>query len=350
MFNIRQYRGKAMRSHLTHMRAFPGGSRLAVLFAAAIACIFLLTSCAAKSSDPNGSISTGDYPSPSVSNSVVADGNVPTIPPGDTGVAQDANGPTILLGYSKEDMKANPISSFMYFVPLISPTLVDRETSAANEQQSGIISYKRKITSRSFSVTCEFEILGNGFHKNTFDPAGTIKANVGLVKKGEPLVNALDYIKLEGSGFGRIEVKGTMRGSAPTVTEVSIQFNARGHRSPVTVGLYDIVPRDGQYKYENRSNELVARVNSLVFRKTEKTPRMGIKVASIARKNESAGIFEALKGALANLLIVPPEVASLGNETMLNFGLALLGQEPAFTFPKATNIKENNRVATGGNH
>jgi len=42
--------------------------------------------------------------------------------------AKDSNGPTILLSYSKKGFKKNPISSFMYFVPLISMTLVERET------------------------------------------------------------------------------------------------------------------------------------------------------------------------------------------------------------------------------
>ncbi len=37
----------------------------------------------------------------------------------------------------------------MYFVPLISPTLVDRETSVNNEQRIGFISYKRKVDSKS---------------------------------------------------------------------------------------------------------------------------------------------------------------------------------------------------------
>ena len=64
----------------------------------------------------------------------------------------------------------------------------------------------------------------------------------------------LDYIKFDGEGFGRLEIKGAMTGSTPTVTEVAMQFNARGHKSPVTIGLYDIKPKDGQYKYENRSN------------------------------------------------------------------------------------------------
>lgn len=59
------------------------------------------------SSDPNSF--TGIFGSKSV-----ADGN---------NAAKDSNGPTIMLSYSKETFKENPISSFMYFVPLISPTI-----------------------------------------------------------------------------------------------------------------------------------------------------------------------------------------------------------------------------------
>ncbi len=136
---------------------------------------------------------------------------------------------------------------------------------------------------------------------------------IGELKKGETLTNMLDYIKFEGEGFGRIEVKGTIAGSTQTVTEVDLQFNARDHKSCVTVGLYDIKPKDGQYKYENRSNQIVARVNTLSFKKTKKTPHMGIKVASISDTEESEGFFSCVKGVIANLFLNPPEVTKLGN-------------------------------------
>lgn len=259
-------------------------------------------------------------------------------------VIEDLNGPTILLGYSQENHKINPISSFMYFVPLISPSLVDRETSADNEQQVGIISYTRKVTAKSFQVSCDFKISGKGFHKNTFDPNGMIETHIDELKKGESLTNMLDYIKFEGEGFGRIEVEGTITNSVLTVTEMDIKFNARDHRSPITVGLYDVKPKNGQYKFENRSNPIVARVNKLIFKKTDKTPRMGMKLASISKSEESDGFFSSLKGALANLFISPTKVEKLGNDTMLNFGHALFQQNPTFTFPKAKNIKENRLV------
>jgi hypothetical protein len=257
----------------------------------------------------------------------------------------DANGPTVALSYSSRTFKINPISSFMYFIPLISPTFVDRETSANNEQQVGIVSYERNVTSKSFYVTCEFEILGKGFHKNTFDPEKMIAEHTGKLKEGKPLTTTLDYIKFEGEGFGRIEVKGTITGSTPTVTEVDICFNARDQKSPVTIGLYDVKPKNGQYKYENRSEEIVARVNILTFRKSEKNPRMGIEIASLHKKTEDESFWGTVKAVIANYFFInPPRVTKLGNDTMLNFGYALLRQGPAFTFLKAGNIKESRMV------
>ena len=262
-------------------------------------------------------------------------------------VVKDSNGPTMIMNYSKKKFVKNPIASFMYFVPLIAATLVDNISSADNTQQMGIISHKIKVNSKSFYVACEFEVLGNGFHMNTFDPVGMIAAHTKELKKGEAITNVLDYIKLDGDAFGIFEVKGTITGSTRTVTEVDMQFNARGHKSPVTIGLYDIKPKNGEYKYENRSNEVVARVNTLVFKKTEQTPKMGIEVASIAKKGKSAGFFGWIMGTIANLFIKPPKVDKLGNTAMLEFGDALLQKNSMFIFPKAKNIKKSKVVAIG---
>jgi hypothetical protein len=260
----------------------------------------------------------------------------------------DSNGPTLILNYSKETFKKNPILAFAYFIPLISPALVNREISVNNEQQEGIISYERTVTSKSFYVACEIELSGKGFHKNTFDSAGMIARNIGDLKEGEPLTNMLDYIKFEGDGVGLIEVKGTITGSTQTVTEVDICFSARGQKSPVTIGLYSVKPQNGQYNYENRYNEIIARVNTLSFRKSEENdPRMGIEIASIHKKTEDENFWGTIKGLIANFFIKPLKVDKLGNDTMLDFGYAILKQKPAFTFPKAKNIKENRIVAIG---
>jgi hypothetical protein len=310
--------------------------RISLEWAAFFICIFPLTSYAKEDRlGPDESIGVR-------SDRAVDDAN--------TMVTNDIHGPTVLLGYSREAFKKNPISSFMYFVPLISPTRVNRETSVDNEQQVGIVSYEKNVTSNSFTVVCEFEIVGKGFHKNMFDSAGMIAVHTAELKKGQLLKNTLDYINFEGEGFGRIEVKGTMDDSVPTVTEVDVQFNARGHKSPVTIGLYDIKPENGQYKYENRSNLAVARVNTLIFKKSGTDPRMGIKVASIGKSSDVDGFWGSLKGKIANLLIKPTPVDKLGNDTMLDFGRAMLEQKPEFTFPLAKNIGETKGVIAPQNN
>jgi len=304
-----------MQLYVINPRVLLRNNHLIDLFTITVVCILLSMAGVGISSDRNSLLSSND-------------------------VVKDSNGPTLIMNYSKKKFVKNPIASFMYFVPLITPTLVDNISSANNTQQLGIISHRIKVRSKSFYVACEFEVLGNGFHMNTFDPVGMIAAHTKELKKGEAITNVLDYIKLDGDAFGIFEVKGTITGSTRTVTEVDMQFNARGHKSPVTIGLYDIKPKNGEYKYENRSNEIVARVNSLAFKKTEQTPTMAIKVASIAKEGKSAGFFGFIKGAIANLLIKPPKVNESGNNTMLEFGNALLQKKATFTFPKAKNIKE----------
>jgi hypothetical protein len=52
-----------------------------------------------------------------------------------------------------------------------------------------------------------------------------------------------------------------------------------------------------------------------------------------------------VKATIANFLLNPPTVSRVGNETMLNFGLALMKKQTSFTFPKATNLREFRTVA-----
>ena len=319
-----------MQIHVINPNIFIRNSRLIAFFATTFICLILLWPCAGTSSDPNDRVSD-------LSGQSVAEGS---------DGAKDSSGPTIIMSYSKKKIVKNPIASFAYFVPLIATTSVNSISSVNNKQQVAIISHNIIVDSESFHVACEFEILGKGFHMNTFDSAGMIDANIDKLKKDETMTNMLDYIKFDGDGFGIIEVKGTITGSTKIVTEVDIQFNARGHKSPVTIGLYDIKPKDGKYNYENRSNEVVARVNALSFKKTKKIPHMGIKVASIRHTLETEGFFSRLKGVIANLFLEPTEVDKLGNTAMLEFGNALLQKKPTLTFPKAKNIKERKIVET----
>ena len=255
-------------------------------------------------------------------------------------ISDDSNGPTLFLDCCKDGTLRNATTAFMYFVPLISPVLVDREASPDNRQRSGIISCERKYGSKSFYVSCEFQVQGEGSHRNTFDPAGMIKMSAKDLKKGETLKNVLDYIKFEGEGYGRVDVRGEIVGSKEIVTKVNVYFSNRRQKSPVIIGLYNVKPVNGEYKYENRYNEIVVRVDRLTFERCEGTPEMGVKIASLRDAGEADGVWGNIKGSIANLFIEPLEITTLGNNTMMDLGYALLKGKPTFTFPRAKNLKE----------
>jgi hypothetical protein len=279
--------------------------------------------------------------------SIVAAGSCYSKTPSETPSKQEgsvsdstaSSGPTVILKCDKEKVLKNPTPDFMYFVPLISPTLVYSETSKGNGQKSGLISCVRKSTSKSFYVSGEFQMQGSGFHKNKFDSTGMIARNTKGLKKSKPLKNILGYIKFEGEGYGWIEIKGKMEGKKATATEVKVHFNGRGKNSPVTVGIYSVKPVNGEYKYSNQYNAIVARVNTLTFSKSTDNPRMGIIVSSVYAEGGKPGFWGNLKGAMANLFIKPLEIDKLGNDTMLDFGCALFEGKETFTFPKAKNLK-----------
>lgn len=252
----------------------------------------------------------------------------------------DPNGPTIMLSYNTIKPVKTPTASFMYFIPLISPTLVSTEISPNNRQQAMFISYEKEVTMDSFTVSCEFELQGSGFFIDIFDPNGVISTFPDEVKKNAPINNLLDYIRLEGAGFGRIDVKAAIAGSDVTVTQVDVRFGTKGKKSPVTIGLYSIKPENGKYKYENRDNELVVRVAVLTFKKSDGEPRMDIEVISVNKASKPNSYIGKVKGFIVNLFIDPIRISKLGNDTMLDFGHALLNKQPSFTFPKALNIKE----------
>jgi hypothetical protein len=243
------------------------------------------------------------------------------------------------LSYNNSTPAKSPAASFMYFIPLIAPTLVERETSPNNQQQAWIVSYKKKVTSDSFRVSCELEMRGKGFFNNILDVQGVMAIYLPELKKGAPLTNGLDYIKFEGEGMGRIDVTGTINGDTETVTQVDLCFNIKGQKSPVTIGLYSIKPEKGQYKYENKYNEVIARVATLTFKKCDGEPKMGIEVVSVNKASKPNSYMGRIKGFIVNFFLEPPKISKLGNDTMLDFGYALFKQKPSFTFPKATNIK-----------
>lgn len=263
--------------------------------------------------------------------------------PGDvtiSGVSENTadHGPTLELSYSRETFESNPISSFMYFVSLLSRTPVARETSPGNAQEVIIISNDREISDDAFVVTCDFEIRGTGYHKNVFEPAGVIASRLAELAKNEPISEALDYIKIEGAGAGRLVVKGTIAGTKEIVEEVELNFKAGDQKSPVTIGIYDVEPVVGRYAYAQRSNERVARVNTLSFTRGANVPKMDISVASVRKADGKEGFIARLKGVVANFVIDPPRIEPLGNDTVMRLGNALFKRAPEFTFPEAENL------------
>jgi hypothetical protein len=254
--------------------------------------------------------------------------------------APESPGPTLRLDYGRGESLGNPVAEFMFFVPLISPEPVSILMSPGNTQRARMVSATRSFTARLFLVTCEFEFVGEGNQQEVLDHTEKIRRHERELKEGGTLDHQLSSINVEGAGNVRIEVTGTMTDRVPTVTEVRLRFNGRGQPSPVTIGLHDIRYMDGSFRLHNES---VARVNTLVFRRKSGPSKMDITVASVKRKDASNSFLQnlmgGLKGTTVNLFMPPIAVERAGCEAMLNFGLALALEAPAFTFPRAKNLK-----------
>jgi hypothetical protein len=250
-------------------------------------------------------------------------------------------GPTIRFDQGIGRPVDNRIGDFMYFVPLISPDPVTIDQSAGNAQRTHVHPTARHLATDTFLVSADFELIGEGTHRNNFDPADNIRRHERKLKEGGSLDRVLTYISVEGAGRGLIEVEGTVSNRVATVTEVRLQFNAHGQTSPVSIGLNDIHFVNGAVKFDNA---LVARVNSLKFQRSPGRPaKMAVTVASVKRADASDNLWQKLKGSvagtLANLVLKPITVDEVGNEAMLDFGRALAAGEPSFTFPHARHLK-----------
>jgi hypothetical protein len=267
----------------------------------------------------------------------------PLVPPAEkseANLAPGPAGPTLRLDYGRGASPGNSVAEFMYFVPLISLEPVSVVKSPGNTQRARMVSARRSFTARAFLVTCEFEFAGEGNQQNVFDHTDKVRRHERELKKGGMLDHQLGSINVEGAGSVSIEVEGTMTDRVPAVTEVRLRFNGLGRPSPVTIGLHDIGYFDGAIRLRNES---VARVNTLVFRRRPDWTKMDITVASVKRKDAGDSLLQnvmaGLKATTVNLLIKPIAVEPAGNEAMLNFGLALASEAPAFTFPHARNLK-----------
>jgi hypothetical protein len=250
-------------------------------------------------------------------------------------------GPTLQFDYGNGRSLDNPLNKFMYFVPLISPDPITATTNAGNTQCARVVSSRCQTNGTAFHATCDFEITGDGAQQNVFDHADFILRHDRELKAGQALTHQLDAINVQGAGSGCVEVDGTLTNGRPAVTEVRLRFNREARTSPVMISLHDIVYRAGAIR---RENEIVARVNVLVFCLKAGTPKMEITLDSVKPKDAGDGLWQNLvgsvRGMVANLLIPPLTVPADGHQAMMNFGLALAMEKDTFTFPFATRLKE----------
>ena len=251
-----------------------------------------------------------------------------------------ATGPTIRLDYKPGKSAGNPVASFMYFIPLISPELVSFLTSPGSTQSAQVTCAKRRFTAHSFLTTCEFEFSGQGSQQSLFDLTNQIRRQERKLKEGGSLRRQLSSITVEGPGNGTVEVEGTVSNGVQTVTEVRLRFNARGTTSPVSIDLCDIRYLDGEFKH---LKETVVQVNTLTFRRKPGPPQMEVTVASVKKKGAGQNLWQSIKGSLTgvavNLFIDPLTVEATGHQAMLDFGQALVSGAPTFTFPRAGNLE-----------
>jgi len=250
------------------------------------------------------------------------------------------SGPTLQLDYGHGEPQDNPITRFMYFVPLISPEPVSVFTNAGNTQCARVSSLTCHTNGQAFSATCEFEFTGTGSQQNVFDHTNHIQKHMKELVAGGSMKHQLGSINVAGAGSGSIEMEGTLTNGRPVVSLVQMCFNSHGHASPVTINLMDFVYRDGSVQ---TANEMVARVNALTFQRTTGTPKMEVTIASLKRKGAGNGLWQnfmgSLKGATVNLFLPPLTAEPEGQSAMLDFGLALVTEKPAFTFPFAARLK-----------
>jgi hypothetical protein len=254
--------------------------------------------------------------------------------------ANGITGPTLHLDYGQGDSQGNPAGVFMYFVPLISPEPVTATQTPGNTQRARVTTSDRRFSDATFTVKCDFEIDGQGCQMNIIDQEAAIRRQADRLKNGGTLERQLGSINLEGGGRGSLEVEGCLSNRVPVVTEVRLRFNGGDRRSPVTIGLHDLQQQQGTVVHRN---ELVARVNTLTFRREPGQPRMHVTIDSLNRKDAGGGLWQnilgGVKGMAVNLFIPPVPVEATGHQALLDFGLALAAKAPEFTFPRARNLK-----------
>jgi hypothetical protein len=250
-------------------------------------------------------------------------------------------GPTLNFDYGNGRPMENALYKFMYFVPLVSPEQVSVSTNAGNTQAARVLACHCQTNGATFHALCEFEFVGDGWQRNDFDHANSIKRHDKELKAGKTIPHQLDAIIVQGGGSGSIEIEGRLTNGQPVVTGLEMHFNNHGHVSPVTITLHDMSLTNGVLRLEN---ETIARVNSLGFRLKAGVPKMEISLASVKAKSAGDGLWHnmvgRIKGIVANLFIPPITVTTDGHQAMMDFGLALATHQAAYTFPLATRLRD----------
>ncbi|HUD49664.1 MAG TPA: hypothetical protein VMR33_22750 [Candidatus Baltobacteraceae bacterium] len=256
------------------------------------------------------------------------------------------DGPTLLLGNGQDGPPTNSITAFMYFVPLISPEPLSIVTGPGSTQSARVRPATPRVSGNSFEAICEIEFSGSGWQKSIFDLTYEIHRHAQELMDGGTLPRQLKSIAMEGSGEATMEVEGTVNDGAWTVSEVRLRFNAHGKSSPVTIEMCDIKYLNGDFR---QVNGLVAKVDTLTFRRQTGTPKMEVTVASLKEKTAGDSLWQSLKGKVegeaVNWFLPPLPVEEIGNRAMLDFGLALINGSPTFTFPRAKNLKPVDQTA-----
>ncbi|MHC4552779.1 MAG: hypothetical protein ACYSUT_08435 [Planctomycetota bacterium] len=252
-------------------------------------------------------------------------------------------GPELQLDYQSGTKQSNPVDSFMYFLPLISPIGISVETDPGTTFAANITSWKRTQEGKTIYVECDFDVTGKGKYAAVYDSGEMIGKRLKRetdLKKVKEITKMLEWIRLSSACLGRIEAVGKTVNGEVQMDEVVISFNRDKSQSPVEVSMYDIPNKKGQFLYANRRNAHIARINSLTFKRTDSgTPQMSVEIASLKKAKDKEGFLSHLTAMIANILSTSTAVAPVGNSTMLDFGTALYEKQSEFTFPKATNIK-----------
>jgi len=259
-----------------------------------------------------------------------------------TGAWADASatGPTLRLDYNHNGPGGDPVSTFMYFVPLISPEQVTLSTNWGNTQSARVTSFIGHTNHATFSATCEFEFTGEGVQQDVFTHVVGIQRHEKQLQTTHLLAHQLSAITVAGAGSGSVEIEGVLTNGQPVVNEVRLRFNAHGRSSPVSITLEDIRVKNGDYVYENAT---VARVNALLFRRNTEHPKMEVTLGLVRKKDAPntawRNFLGGIRSAAANLFLPPLNVEPEGQQAMLDFGQALVNRQPEFTFPFATRLK-----------